>query len=118
MDKLKQQVIAKLKEIYDPELPVDIYELGLIYEIDINKAAQSLRVVMTLTTPNCPAAETLPGEVERALKELEAFKTVSLVLTFDPPYTPQRLSEEARLLLDWFEEEEESTPAVANPNYE
>ncbi|MEM7174066.1 MAG: iron-sulfur cluster assembly protein [Bacteroidota bacterium] len=97
--KLQEKIIQTLKTIYDPELPVDIYELGLIYEININAEKKEVHIVMTLTTPNCPVAEELPAQVQHAVQALDEVKKAKVELTFTPPYNLERLSETARLLL-------------------
>lgn len=95
---LHDQVIAALKKVYDPEMPVNIYELGLIYNCEVDASGQvSLR--MTLTAPNCPVAGTLPGDVERAVRAVPGVTAVKLELTFDPPWTKARMSEAAKLAL-------------------
>jgi FeS assembly SUF system protein len=95
---MKDQVIAALKKVFDPEMPVNIYELGLIYGIDIDAEGKAA-VRMTLTAPNCPVAGTLPGEVERAVRAVPGITDVKLELTFDPPWTKDRMSEAAKLAL-------------------
>jgi FeS assembly SUF system protein len=95
---LMQKIIDTLKTCYDPEIPVDIWELGLIYELNLNDDNE-LKVVMTLTSPNCPAAEHLPLEVENKLKELPELKKVELQLTFEPPWNKNMMSEIAQLEL-------------------
>ena len=95
---LKDQVIAALKKVYDPEMPVNIYELGLIYGLDIN-AEGGVAIRMTLTAPNCPVAGTLPAEVERAARSVPGVSDVKLELTFDPPWSKERMSEAAKLAL-------------------
>lgn len=95
---LEAQVVAAIKSIYDPEIPVDIYELGLIYEIK-SFPVGNLYVQMTLTSPACPSAGTIPGEVENKLREIEGINDVQVELTFDPPYTRDMMSEVARLEL-------------------
>ena len=95
---MREQIINALKTVYDPEIPVDIWELGLIYNITINED-NSVKVVMTLTSPNCPVAEELPLEVERAVLSVEEVKSVNLDLTFEPPFEPSMMSEEARFSL-------------------
>jgi FeS assembly SUF system protein len=95
---LKDQVIAALKKVYDPEMPVNIYELGLIYEANVDDAGQ-VAIRMTLTAPNCPVAGTLPGDVERAVRAVPGVTGVKLELTFDPPWTKNRMSEAAKLTL-------------------
>jgi FeS assembly SUF system protein len=95
---MRQAIITNLKKVYDPEIPVDIWELGLIYNISI-KEDNHVDVTMTLTSPNCPVAETLPLEVEQAILSTEGVKSVNLELTFDPPFTPDMMSEEAKFSL-------------------
>lgn len=95
---LKERAIAALKTIYDPEIPVDIYELGLIYEVNVYPI-NNIYVQMTLTSPSCPSAEVIPGEVEQKLKSLEGVNDVKVELTFDPPYTQDMMSEAAKLEL-------------------
>jgi FeS assembly SUF system protein len=95
---MRQAIITNLKKVYDPEIPVDIWELGLIYNISI-KEDNHVDVTMTLTSPNCPVAETLPLEVEQAVLQTEGVKSVNLELTFDPPFTPDMMSEEAKFSL-------------------
>ena len=85
--KLKDKIITEIKKIYDPEIPVNIYDLGLIYEVAVNKEYDA-QVIMTLTTPNCPAAEIIPMEVEFATRAVECINKVNVVLTFDPPWDP------------------------------
>ena len=88
---LKDQILAALRKVYDPEMPVNIYELGLIYGLDVDDAGLA-NVRMTLTAPNCPVAGTLPGEVERAIRGVPGVSDVKLELTFDPPWTKDRMS--------------------------
>jgi len=95
---LNDQVIAALKKVYDPEMPVNIYELGLIYGIDTTEGGE-VQVRMTLTAPNCPVAGTLPGDVERAIRAVPGVTSVKLELTFDPPWSKDRMSEAAKLAL-------------------
>jgi FeS assembly SUF system protein len=95
---LKDQIVAALRKVYDPEMPVNIYELGLIYGIDVDDAGVA-KVQMTLTAPNCPVAGTLPGEAERAIRAVPGVSDVKLELTFDPPWTKARMSEAAKLAL-------------------
>lgn len=95
---LKDRIIQVLKTIQDPEIPVDIYELGLIYKIDINDSNDVL-IEMTLTAPNCPVAENLPLDVEQALKQTDGVNNVQVQLTFEPAWTPKNLSDEAKLTL-------------------
>lgn len=95
---LKNQVIAALKKVYDPEMPVNIYELGLIYGVDVDTEGK-VAIRMTLTAPNCPVAGTLPADVERAARAVPGVTRVKLELTFDPPWTKDRMSEAAKLAL-------------------
>jgi FeS assembly SUF system protein len=95
---LKDQILAALRKVYDPEMPVNIYDLGLIYGIDVDPSGNAA-VSMTLTAPNCPVAGTLPGEVERAIRAVPGVSSVKLELTFDPPWTKDRMSEAAKLAL-------------------
>jgi FeS assembly SUF system protein len=95
---LAQKVIDMLKTCYDPEIPVDIWELGLIYEININ-AGNELFVKMTLTSPSCPVAETLPPEVEQKLRDIEGIRAAKVEITFDPPWEKDMMSEVAQLEL-------------------
>ncbi|MBJ2174072.1 DUF59 domain-containing protein [Aureibaculum algae] len=92
------KVVTVLKTIYDPEIPVDIYELGLIYDVFVNDNCE-VKILMTLTSPNCPVAETLPVEVEEKVKTLEEVKDAEVEITFDPTWTQDMMSEEARLEL-------------------
>ncbi len=95
---LKEEIIKAIKRVYDPEIPVDVYELGLIYDLKIFPV-NNVYVSMTLTSPSCPSAGTLPGEVEQRIREVPGVNDVSLELTFDPPYTTEMMTEEARLEL-------------------
>lgn len=95
---LLDQVIAALKKVYDPEMPVNIYELGLIYGCEVD-AAGAVAIRMTLTAPNCPVAGSLPADVERAVRAVPGVTGVKLELTFDPPWGKDRMSEAARLAL-------------------
>jgi FeS assembly SUF system protein len=95
---LTQKVIDVIKTCYDPEIPVDIWELGLIYEIDLD-AENNLKVKMTLTSPSCPVAETLPPEVEQKLRDIEGIKSAKIDLTFEPPWEKDMMSEVAQLEL-------------------
>lgn len=97
-DDLYEQVVASLREIYDPEIPVNIYDLGLIYHLEIHDD-NSVDVLMTLTAPNCPAAGILPGQAEDAVRKTEGVTDVNLEMTFEPPFSPEMMSEEARLEL-------------------
>lgn len=93
-----EEIIRVLKTVYDPEIPVDIYELGLIYDVQISEDAD-IKIIMTLTTPNCPVAETLPQEVKDKVGEVENVKTVDLELTFEPSWNKDMMSEEAKFEL-------------------
>ena len=95
---LGEKIVGVLKSIFDPEIPVDIYELGLIYDVFINED-NDVKILMTLTSPNCPVAETLPVEVEEKVKSLDEIKDVQVEITFDPPWTQDLISEEAKLEL-------------------
>ena len=95
---LGEKIVRTLKTIYDPEIPVDIYELGLIYDVFVNED-NHVKVLMTLTTPNCPVAETLPLEVEDKVRSIEEVAEAKVELTFDPPWTRELMSEEAKLEL-------------------
>lgn len=97
-ENLRDKVVEALKSVYDPEIPVDIYELGLIYEINIFPV-NNVYVVMTLTSPSCPVAESLPVEVEQRLKAIEGINEAKVELTFDPPFTQDMMSEAAKLEL-------------------
>jgi FeS assembly SUF system protein len=98
IEDLKEKVVAAIKEVYDPEIPVDVYELGLIYEINVFPV-NNVHILMTLTSPSCPAAEQIPGEVEHKVKSIEGINDVQVELTFDPPYTQDMMSEAAKLEL-------------------
>lgn len=95
---LGEKILKVLKTIYDPEIPVDIYELGLIYDVFVNEEYE-VKILMTLTSPNCPVAETLPVEVEEKVKSIDVLKDVEVEITFDPPWTQELMSEEAKLEL-------------------
>jgi FeS assembly SUF system protein len=95
---LKDQVVAALKKVYDPEMPINIYELGLIYEVSVDAAGEAA-IRMTLTAPNCPVAGSLPADVERAVRAVPGVTGVKIDLTFDPPWSKDRMSEAAKLML-------------------
>lgn len=97
-DALKQDVIAAISEIFDPEIPVNIYDLGLIYDVHVGDEGK-IDVVMTLTSPHCPVAEILPGQVKSRVELVEGVNEVDLELTWDPPWTPENMSEPAKLEL-------------------
>jgi FeS assembly SUF system protein len=98
---LEEKVIAQAKTVFDPEIPVNIYDLGLIYDISITEQNEVV-ILMTLTAPNCPEAGTLPGSVEMAVKELPEVKDVKVIMTFNPPWDQSMLSDEAKLELGLF----------------
>ena len=95
---LREKVLAAIKTVYDPEIPVDVYELGLIYEINIYPV-NNVYILMTLTSPSCPSAEVIPGEIELKIKEIEGVNDVKVEITFDPPYSQDMMSEAAKLEL-------------------
>jgi len=95
---LGEKIVKELKSIFDPEIPVDIYELGLIYDVFVNEDNE-VKILMTLTNTNCPVAETLPQEVEEKIKSIDEVKTAEVEITFDPPWTKDLMSEEAKLEL-------------------
>tara|TARA_B100001057_G_scaffold10801_1_gene10275 strand:+ start:387 stop:683 length:297 start_codon:yes stop_codon:yes gene_type:complete len=95
---LKEKIIEKIKKIYDPEIPVNIYELGLIYDIEVNK--KKVKIKMTLTTPNCPVAESLPKDVKDSAMQVEGIEEVDLELVWDPPWTKDMMSDAAKLELN------------------
>lgn len=99
IDRLTDGIIAALKTVYDPEIPADIYELGLIYRVDINDE-RHVNIDMTLTAPGCPVAGEMPGWVENAVNMVEGVKSVTVNMTFDPPWDQSRMSDEARVALD------------------
>lgn len=98
MAELGDQIVAVIKTIYDPEIPVDIYELGLIYDVFINEDME-VKILMTLTSPNCPVAESLPMEVENKVKSMKMIKDAEVEITFDPPWGQELMSDEAKLEL-------------------
>ena len=98
MSDLKEKVIKEIKKIYDPEIPVNIYELGLIYDVKISDD-YDVMIEMTLTSPNCPAAESLPLEVEEKVKAIDVIKNAKVNIVFEPPWTKEMMSEEAKLEL-------------------
>jgi len=98
LDELKEKALEKIKLVYDPEIPVNIYELGLIYEVSAFPV-NNVFVQMTLTTPNCPSAAALPAEVEQRIREIEGVGDVTVEITFDPPWSQDMMTEAARLEL-------------------
>jgi FeS assembly SUF system protein len=101
LDALTDQLIEKLKTVYDPEIPVDIYELGLIYKVDVSDQ-KDVAIDMTLTAPGCPVAGEMPGWVEQAVLEIPGVRACKVELVFDPPWDPSRMSDEAKLQLNMF----------------
>ena len=101
VERITADLVAALKTVYDPEIPVDIYELGLIYkvEMDDNKL---IKIDMTLTAPGCPVAGEMPGWVENAVRSVEGVSDVEVNMVFDPPWSPERMSEEAQVALNWW----------------
>ena len=99
LDRITDDLVTQFKTVFDPEIPVDIYELGLIYKVDINDD-HHVDVEMTLTAPGCPVAGEMRGWVEEAAKRVDGVKSVSVNLVFDPPWTPARMSDEAKLELN------------------
>jgi FeS assembly SUF system protein len=97
--RLTEDIVAALKSVYDPEIPADIYELGLIYRIDVGDD-RAIAVDMTLTTPNCPSAQELPGMVENAVASVPGVGPVTVKVVWDPPWDPSRMSDEARAVLN------------------
>ncbi|MBB1149193.1 MULTISPECIES: iron-sulfur cluster assembly protein [unclassified Myroides] len=98
VQQLGENIVKMLKTIYDPEIPVDIYELGLIYDVFVNET-NDVKILMTLTSPNCPVAETLPMEVEEKVKSIDQVNNVEVELTFEPTWSKDLMSEEAQLEL-------------------
>jgi FeS assembly SUF system protein len=99
MSRLTDEIVGALKTVYDPEIPADIYELGLIYKVDIGDD-RAVTIDMTLTTPNCPAAAELPGQVENAVASVAGVREAKVNIVWDPPWDPSRMSDEARTVLD------------------
>jgi FeS assembly SUF system protein len=101
LDVLTDQLVEKLKTVFDPEIPVDIYELGLIYKVDVSDD-RDVAIDMTLTAPGCPVAGDMPGWVQDAVMSIEGIKSCDVNLVFDPPWDPSRMSDEAKLQLNMF----------------
>ncbi|WP_349360834.1 SUF system Fe-S cluster assembly protein [Stappia sp.] len=101
LQRLADDIIGALKTVYDPEIPCDIYELGLIYKVDIEDD-RSVAIDMTLTAPGCPVAGEMPGWVEDAVSAVAGVGPVNVTMVFDPPWTPDRMSEEAKVALNWY----------------
>ena len=99
IEELREKVIAALQDVYDPEIPVDIYKLGLIYNIDISDTANVV-IRMTLTTPNCPAAQSLPEQVKQKTAKLEGVNSAEVEVVFDPPWTTEQMDDAAKLTLN------------------
>ena len=96
---LEEQIVATLKTIYDPEIPVNIYELGLVYEVRVDPSGEA-HIKMTLTAPNCPAAQSLPEEVRRKSELVEGVTTAHVEIVFDPQWTPEKMNDSAKLILN------------------
>ena len=101
IDRLTDDIIEALKSVYDPEIPIDIYELGLIYKVDLSDD-RDVAIEMTLTAPGCPVAGEMPGWVEDAVKKVEGVRSARAQLVFDPPWDPSKMSDEAKLALNMF----------------
>ncbi|MBB4000369.1 FeS assembly SUF system protein [Aureimonas pseudogalii] len=101
LGRMTDDIVAALKTVYDPEIPADIYELGLIYKIDIDDD-RNVDIEMTLTAPGCPVAGEMPGWVENAVASVEGIQVVKVELVFTPPWTPERMSEEAQVAVGWY----------------
>lgn len=99
--RLTDDIVSALKTVYDPEIPADIYELGLVYKVDIEDDRR-VRIDMTLTAPGCPVAGEMPGWVQNAVSAVEGVQDVDVNMVFDPPWTPDRMSEEARVAVGWY----------------
>ena len=99
MNDLKEKIISEIKKIYDPEIPVNIFELGLIYKIEVNEL-KKVSIEMTLTSPNCPVAESLPNSVRKNILKIEGVEEVDLKLVWDPPWSKDKMSEAAKLELN------------------
>ena len=101
VERITRDLISALKTVYDPEIPVDIYELGLIYKVDLDDN-RNLTIDMTLTAPGCPVAGEMPGWVENAARSVEGIQDVTVNMVFDPPWDASRMSEEAQVALNWW----------------
>lgn len=101
LERITRDIIAALKTVYDPEIPTDIYELGLIYKVDIEDD-RLVKILMTVTAPGCPVAGEMPGWVQDAVGTVQGVMDVEVDMTYDPPWTPERMSEEAQIALGWF----------------
>ena len=100
LEAFTEKLVAALKTVHDPEIPVDIYELGLIYKVDVNDENKDVAIDMTLTAPGCPVAGEMPGMVKTALETVEGIGNITVNMTFDPPWTPDCMSESAKLELN------------------
>ncbi len=100
LSELRADVLAALKTVYDPEIPVNIYDLGLVYDVDV-AASGDVRVEMTLTAPGCPVAASMPGMVRQALEPVRGIGAIDVEIVWDPPWDPSRMSDEAKLELGW-----------------
>ena len=100
MSEIKEKIISEIKKIYDPEIPVNIFELGLIYKIELNSDSKKVLIEMTLTSPNCPVAESLPNSVKENILKIDGIEDVDLKLVWDPPWTKDKMSEAAKLELN------------------
>lgn len=101
LDRLTTDIVGALKTVYDPEIPCDIYELGLIYKVDIEDD-RSVNIDMTLTAPGCPVAGEMPGWVQNAVESVAGIQSVNVDMVFDPPWSPERMSDEAKVALNWY----------------
>lgn len=101
LERMTGEIVAALKTVYDPEIPTDIYELGLIYKVDIEDS-RLVKVVMTVTAPGCPVAGEMPGWVQNAIAGVQGVMDVEVEMVYDPPWTPERMSEEAQVALGWY----------------
>ena len=100
MSELKEKIISEIKKVYDPEIPVNIYELGLIYKLDVDQSNKKANIEMTLTSPNCPVADSLPNLVKEKVLKVEGIESVDLKLVWSPPWTKDMMSEAAKLELN------------------
>ncbi len=100
MRELKEKIISEIKKVYDPEIPVNIYELGLIYKLDVDQVNKKANIEMTLTSPNCPVADSLPNLVKEKVLKVEGIESVDLKLVWSPPWTKDMISEAAKLELN------------------
>ncbi|MDJ0839936.1 MAG: iron-sulfur cluster assembly protein [Acidobacteriota bacterium] len=99
---LDQRVIDKIRLVYDPEIPVNVYEMGLIYNVEVEEAEKKANIEMTLTSPQCPAAEQIPVDIQMRVEELDEIEKSEVNIVWDPPWTPEMMSEYAKLELGWF----------------